>query len=245
VESTSSYRFSEVMTLTHQRDSRPAQGTMSFAGRNAIAALRSGAKAPGVGSRAASPLLPRGRPVFAQTTAVPAQLLPWRARATDALALSAMGLGAHSGGGGVSRRLTTSSDGPSEGVAKASKSPKKLLGDIMECSDARGLLGLVQKHGPSFKAGHVGVAWGKMTDIPSAEGRGDEGEVLKQLQVMTRAILPEWGGPEIATVVHSMARLQGSGRMTLGDALGGELQARARATARDFTPQVPRGRVVS
>ena len=213
---------------------------MSFAGRNAIAALRSGAKASGVGSKAASPrgaLLPRGRPLFALTTVVPAQLLPWRARATDARVLSAMGLGMHSGGGGVLRRLTVPSGGSSEVEAQASKSPKRLLSEIMACTDAQGLLGLVQKHGQSFKGGHVGVAWGKMTEIPEAEETGDEVEVLKQLQVLTRAIISEWQGPQIATVVHSMARLQGSGRMKLGDELGGELQARAKATVGDFPPQ--------
>jgi len=155
----------------------------------------------------------------------------------DALVLSAMGLGTRSGWGGVSRRLTDSRGKPSEGGGAASKDPERLNLEITECRDARGLLGLVEQHGQSFNAVHVGAAWGTVASMPGEVGEGAEGVVLQRLQVLTRARMQEMGARELASVAHSMASLHGSGRMGFDDKLAGELQARATATARDFIPQ--------
>jgi len=109
--------------------------------------------------------------------------------------------------------------------------------EIMRCTDARGLLELVQQHGQSFKSIHVSAAWGQLSTMQSAGGGGDEGVVLQQLQVLTRAKMLEMGARGVANVVHSMARLHGSGRLSVDDDLVGELQARAKARAGDFKPQ--------
>jgi hypothetical protein len=89
-------------------------------------------------------------------TGVPAQLLPLLslgggARSVgarvgaEALALSAMGLGTRSGWGGVSRQLTVSRGGSSEGGGDASEDQQRLTVGIKECTDERGLLGLVDQ----------------------------------------------------------------------------------------------------
>jgi hypothetical protein len=168
-----------------------------------------------------------------------------------------MGLGTHRHWGGVSRRLTVSRSGSSEDGGEASKDPKKVLGDITQseqctgassdggggaskvqkmaptaitrCKDARGLLVLVQQHGPSLSAIQVVAAWDKVASMPGAGGAGAKGEVLQELQFLTRAMLHEMGARQVANVVRAMQRL----RMGVDSELARELQARAR----DFKPE--------
>lgn len=143
----------------------------------------------------------------------------------EALVLSGMG----------SRRLSFSGGRGSD--PKQPMNPTKLLHDVMACTDVRGILGMVQQHGKNFESGHVGVAWGKMTQMPSGEGGGDEAELLKLLQVLTSAKMHEWEGPQLGNVVHSIATLCSGGRMVVGEKLGRELQARARETSGEMMPQ--------
>ncbi|KAJ1479168.1 hypothetical protein T484DRAFT_1815329 [Baffinella frigidus] len=139
--------------------------------------------------------------------------------------------------------------GPREGAPKELKEPErhvssrpsgshlgKLTTEIVRCRDAGRLLGLVAQHGQSFTAINLSAAWGTVTGMQSARGGGDEGVVLQLLQVLTRAKMHEMGAREVANVAHSVASLKGSGRMGVDGALEGELQARARETAGDFTP---------
>ncbi|KAJ1496409.1 hypothetical protein T484DRAFT_1923434 [Baffinella frigidus] len=190
------------------------------------------------------------RPACALTV-VPPHLLAWLSLGggvrsagarvgTDALVPSAKGPGKRSGWGGVSRPLTVSSGGANVGggdSGEASNEPATLVSDIMECTDARGLLKLVQQHGQSFESGHVGVTWGKLSEMPKNTEMGvDEGVAIQLLQVLTRAKLPEWGAPQISDVFHCMVVLHGKGRMVIDGELAGELQARVTATAGDFEP---------
>jgi hypothetical protein len=108
---------------------------------------------------------------------------------------------------------------------------RKLTTEIRDCTDARGLLRLVQQHGRSFNAIHVSDAWGNVTSMPSG---GDEDLVMQELQVLTRARMYEMGAREVFNVTLSMARLHESGRMGVDDELVGELQARATAAAGSF-----------
>jgi len=147
---------------------------------------------------------------------------------TDALALSAMGLDTRNGC--VSRGLT----GSSVGGGEVSKDPAELFNEIIQCTDALGLLGLVQQHGQIFEAGHIDGAWDKVAEIP--RGGGDEGAVLQLLQAMTREKMQLLGATEISGIVHCMVVLHGSGRMGVDGELAGELQARATATAGAFEP---------
>jgi len=121
--------------------------------------------------------------------------------------------------------------GPREGEGST------LTMEITRCTDARGLLGLVQQHGQSFNAIHVSAAWGKVAKMPGAGQRGEEGLVLQLLQVLTRAKMQEMGARAVANVALSMAMLHVIGRMVVDDELVGELQGRARETAGDFNPQ--------
>jgi len=225
-------------------------GSRAASPRGALLPGRTGAGSPGnqqetraVGGEHCSGL----RAAFA-LDAVPAQLLPLLslgggARSVgarvgaEALVLSGMGLGTRSGWGGVSRPLTVSGGVSSEGGGEASKTPHQLTMEITRCTDARGLLGLVQQHDQSFDTIHVSAAWGKVAKMPGAGQRGEEGLVLQLLQVLTRAKMQELGARELANVAFSMAMLNGSGRMVVDDELVGELQARATATAGDFEPQ--------
>mmetsp|Transcript_8165 Transcript_8165/g.19892 ORF Transcript_8165/g.19892 Transcript_8165/m.19892 type:complete len:299 (-) Transcript_8165:316-1212(-) len=143
--------------------------------------------------------------------------------------LSAMRLGRRSGWAGVSRRLTGST-GESFGRAE-------LMTLIDQCTDAAGLLRLVEKHGQSFDADHVFVAWGTVREMPSAAGRGDEGLVLQRLQVLTRGKIGEWDAQLFTIGVNLMAELHLTKRMEVDDELAGELQAGAKAKLGDFKPQ--------
>jgi hypothetical protein len=109
--------------------------------------------------------------------------------------------------------------------------------EITRCKDARGLLGLLEQHGHSFNAIQVVAAWGTLAKMPSAGGRGDEVVVFQRLQVLTRAKMPAMGAREVANVARSMAKIYQSGGMGVDDALAGELQARAMATAGNCFPQ--------
>ncbi|KAJ1472846.1 hypothetical protein T484DRAFT_1838762, partial [Baffinella frigidus] len=235
------------------------------AARQAVAAIRFNATGSVFGSRAASPrgaLLPERpadaprsflRPSFALTV-VPAQLLPRLSLGggacpagprvgTDALALSAVGLGTRSGWGDVvGRALSGSRGGSSKGGSSggrgeaSSSAPARLNREITQCRDVRGLLGLVKQHGASFDYIHVGSTWVTLVKMRSV-GKEDAGEVIQLLQVLTRDRVAKMGAQAVANILHSMATLNASGRMGVDDELAGELLARAKAMAGDFIPQ--------
>jgi len=173
------------------------------------------------------------------------------------VAPAAMGLGTHSGWGGVSRRLTTSTSGTSEGGVAASTAPHKstteiskrtdqglmvqgqggLWPEIAKCADARKLMELVQPNEQGFKVRHVLVAWTTVAGMPGAGGEGGEEVALQELQVLTRAKVHEMGARGLAHVAHSMGMVHASGRMGVDDELMRELQARAMATVGTFKLQ--------
>jgi len=141
---------------------------------------------------------------------VPAQLLPGmslgggaRSAGTDAVSSIAMGRGVRSGWGGVSRRLVSSTSG-SAGGSMANALPedrpegggnedsveaesRRFSKEISHCTDATGILGLVEQHGESFNVMHVSVAWGKLAKMRGGDGTGDSGLLLQRLQDMVRA----------------------------------------------------------
>ncbi|KAJ1488000.1 hypothetical protein T484DRAFT_1888188, partial [Baffinella frigidus] len=228
------------------------------AGRVALAALRSVSQGPVLlDSRTANPrgALPPGRPGEQGLRSSfpllvhPARLLPWlggrvRSAATgagtpNALARTVLGLGARVCPGGVSKRLAGSIQG---GGARDSSRPRgsglgELPSVIKECTDAAGLLKLVEEHGQSFNAIHLGAAWGSLARMRGAGGRGAEGVVVQRLQVLTKAKTPDLGARQVANIVHSIAKMHSRGRTGADDELAGKLLSRALATARDFVPQ--------
>ncbi|KAJ1472840.1 hypothetical protein T484DRAFT_1838754 [Baffinella frigidus] len=234
------------------------------AARQAVAAIRLDVTGSVFGSRAVisrGALLP-GRPADAPRsflrpsfalTVVPAHLprlsLGRGARSagprvgTDALALSTVGLGTRSGWGDVlGRALSGSRGGSSKGGPGGSRGeasssgPARLNREITQCRDARGLLGLVKQHGESFDYIHVGSTWVTLVKMRSV-GKEDGGEVIQLLQVITRDRVAKMGAQAVANIFHAMVTLNASGRMIVDDELVGELLARAKATAGDFTPQ--------
>ena len=194
---------------------------------------------------------------------VPAQLLPGMSMGggarsaavragTDALSSIAMGRGTRCGWRGVSRRLVSSTgesagggsnafpDGRPEGGGNDDSiavefEPRQLTKDIYKCTDAKGLLGVVEQHGASFNVMHVSAALSKLARVRGADSTGDDGLLLQRLRVMVKAKMQETGSREVASILRSMAKL--SGRKSVDDELVGELKARAMAMAGDFEPK--------
>ncbi|KAJ1468831.1 hypothetical protein T484DRAFT_2229699, partial [Baffinella frigidus] len=221
---------------------------LGFARRKAAAAaLRAVSKGSGFGTLPRGALLLTGRPCEQHhghsarpLLVVPSQLVP----------------GLSLGGGARSRRLTSSSGGsagsgsngnevpdgrPEGGVNKDSGTAeiehRQMSVRIVDCTDGKGLLGLVEQHGESFTALHISSAWGALWKLREWDGTGDEGAVLQRLQAMARAKMQEMRGRELSNVARSMAKLMESGR-TGGDAeLVRELKVCALAVAGDFKPR--------
>ena len=229
----------------------------------AVAALRAVPKGYGTHPRGA---LPPGRPgeqhhglcSALALAVVPFQPLPGMslgggaARAgTDALASIAMGRGVRGGWGGVSRPLTSSTgesngggsnelpDDPpgGENAGSVEVSPHKLTSLIGKCRNGKGLLGLVEQRGESFNVINVSAAWANLTEARGAQAMGDREAVVQRLQVMLRAKMHEAGARELATLLFSMAKLEGGVQKGVDDELVGGLKTRAVATAGDFEPQ--------
>jgi hypothetical protein len=108
--------------------------------------------------------------------------------------------------------------------------------DIKICKDSKGLLGVIEKHGESFNVMHVSAGLGKLAKMRGADGTGDQGMLLQQLQDMVRAKMQGMGTREVACILCSMAKLKASGRESVDDEMVGELKARAMAMAGDFEP---------
>ncbi|KAJ1487758.1 hypothetical protein T484DRAFT_1785633, partial [Baffinella frigidus] len=110
---------------------------------------------------------------------------------------------------------------------------------IKECKEVGELARILQEHRGLLNQIHVSAAWVCLAKIGRGRGGREVGDVLSPLQEMTRDVLDQMGGREIANILHSMAKLrQMDNRGLRADReLLEAMQRRATVTAEEFKPQ--------
>jgi len=114
--------------------------------------------------------------------------------------------------------------------------PGELTNVIMRCRKAGELEHILHMQRGALNHIHVSAAW-----VCTARIGGEVSGVVAALQDLTRDLLVQMGGRQIANVMHSMAKLHTSQDATMWE--GGDLgllealQRRATVTSGEFTPQ--------
>ena len=107
---------------------------------------------------------------------------------------------------------------------------------IKECEEAGELVRIMHEQRGVLNHIHVSAAWVCLARMGTGRGGEDVGEAVDALQDLTRGVLGQAGGRQVANVMHSMKKLHGIG-VRVDPKLLEAMQRRATATAGGVDPQ--------
>ncbi|KAJ1486229.1 hypothetical protein T484DRAFT_1891183, partial [Baffinella frigidus] len=124
------------------------------------------------------------------------------------------------------------------GVREVQPNARQLTAAIKNCNALGGLARILQEQSGVLDHIHVSAAWGCLVRIGAGRGGGDRREVFELLQDRTMDVLGQAGGRGIASMLHSISKLQMMGlRADRGLMEAMQKRATATATAGEFNSQ--------